>query len=296
MAEAATGRIAVPEAALPRVGLPDAHEIHGRASGENFSVAARLLPRALRVHLLAIYGYARLVDQLGDALSGDRDRALDVLEAELDGVFAAGGSPTHPVLARLRPTVQELGLPERPFRALLEANRQDQVVHRYATFGELRAYCALSANPVGELVLHVFGAATPERIALSDEVCTALQLAEHWQDVAEDYAAGRIYLPVEDLERFAVSEAELADAHSSARLVGLLSFEVTRAATLLDAGARLVSSLQGSARLAVAGYVGGGRAALEAIERSLYDVLAGAPKASKRARLRHTLATYRSGR
>jgi len=296
MAEAVTGNIAVPEATRPRVGLPDEHEIYARASGENFSVATRLLPRRLRGHLLAIYGYARLVDQLGDAVSGDRNRALDTLEAELDSVFAASGQPTQPVLARLRPTVQELGLPERPFRALLEANRQDQAVHRYATFAELRAYCALSANPVGELVLHVFGAATPERVALSDEVCTALQLAEHWQDVAEDYSAGRIYLPAEDLQRFTVSEAELADAHSSARLVGLLSFEVTRAASLLDAGARLVSSLQGTARLAVAGYVGGGRAALEAIERASYDVLAGPPRASKLARLRHTLASYRSGK
>jgi phytoene/squalene synthetase len=146
---------------------------------------------------------------------------------------------------------------------------------------------------VGELVLHVFGVATPERIARSNEVCSALQLAEHWQDVAEDYRAGRVYLPADDLARFGVGAEELAAPHAGEELSWLMAFEVERARGLLDRGAALLATLDGYARLAVAGYVGGGRAALEAIELAGYDVLAGPPRAGKGARLRHAVAAYR---
>jgi phytoene/squalene synthetase len=156
-------------------------------------------------------------------------------------------------------------------------------------------YCELSANPVGELVLHVFDAATADRIALSDSVCTALQLAEHWQDVAEDYAAGRIYLPAEDRERFGVTPEDLGAATAGQPLRRLLAFEVDRGRALLDEGARLVGKLRGRARLAVAGYVGGGRAAFDAIEAADYDVLAGPPKASGVRRATATLTTYVRG-
>src|SRR5262249_30517814 len=162
-------------------------------------------------------------------------------------------------------------------------------------YDELLAYCDLSANPVGELVLHVFHAATPDRIALSDKVCTALQLVEHWQDVAEDHDAGRVYLPVEDLERFGVARDDLRPGPTPAKVRELIAFEVDRARTLVAEGAPLVGRLRGRARLAVAGYVGGGRAALDAIEARGHDVLQEAPKATKLGRGRSTLTTYARG-
>src|SRR5271166_6324656 len=151
--------------------------VMARADSENFPVASRLLPRRVRSHLLAIYGFARLADELGDSAPGDRLAALDWLEQELDRAFQ--GSAEHPLLARLTPTLRECSLPREPFERLIEANRVDQRVERYLTWEQLRGYCALSADPVGELVLGVLGMATPECIALSDSICTALQLAEH---------------------------------------------------------------------------------------------------------------------
>jgi squalene synthase HpnC len=286
MADAATGELG---AAVER--LPGAQEIYGRAPGENFSVASIVLGRDTRRHLTAIYGYARLVDQIGDAVEGDRRAALDAFEADLSRIFDSC-APAHPVLRRLEPTVHELDLPRGPFDRLIEANRRDQEVTVYGTFDELVAYCDLSANPVGELVLHVFGAASPDRIALSDRVCTALQLAEHWQDVAEDRAAGRIYLPAEDLARFGVAPEDLDAPSAGPALRELMAFEVDRARSLLGQGAPLVGRLRGRARIAVAGYVGGGRAALDAIDAAGHDVLAGPPKAGKPRRALSTLSTY----
>lgn len=254
-----------------------------RAGGENFTVASLFLPGRLRRHLRAIYGFARLVDQLGDEAAGDRAALLDELERDLDLVYA--GAPRHPVLRPLVATVRECGMPREPFHALIAANRQDQEVSRYATYDELAAYCALSANPVGRLVLYALGAATPDRIELSDRICTALQLAEHWQDVAEDHARGRIYLPQEDMARFAVAEQDLTGGQTPGHVRKLLAFEVERARRLLDEGAPLVATLHGFGRLAVAGYVAGGYAALDAIERAGHAVLAGPPTASGPARL-----------
>ena len=275
-------------------GLPTEAAIMPRASGENFAVAGLLLGRANRDHLLAIYGFARLVDQLGDEVEGDRLAKLDVLEGEVDRVF--GGAPEHPLMQRLQATARACSFPRDPFDRLIEANRRDQTQVDYRTFGELRDYCRLSADPVGELVLHVFGVATPERIERSDDVCTALQLAEHWQDVAEDAARGRIYLPAEDRARFGVERADLAAPHASRALRDLLRFQVDRARTLLDCGAPLVGTLGGRARIAVAGYVAGGRAALDAIEAAGYDVLPGAPAPAKPRRLALTLKGLVSGR
>jgi squalene synthase HpnC len=262
--------------------LPGEDAILPLAAGENFTVASLLVGRRTRRHLQAIYGFARLVDQLGDEVAGDRLALLDVLERELD-------DPHHPLLVRVADFVQETGAPREPFLRLIEANRRDQRIARYSTFDELVEYCTFSADPVGELVLYAFGAATPERIALSNRVCTALQLAEHWQDVAEDFARGRIYLPAEDLVRFGVDDAQLGAAHASPELRALLLFEVARGRRLLDEGAPLVRTLHGRARIAVAGYVGGGRAAFEAIEAADYDVLAGAPKAGKARRVVRTI-------
>ncbi|HMA47183.1 MAG TPA: squalene synthase HpnC [Frankiaceae bacterium] len=264
-------------------------DVLAQAAGENFPVAAAFLPRPVGAHLRALYGYARLVDDLGDEAPGDRSAALDVLAADLERVWTTG-SPELPVLAALVPTVRACALPPEPFRDLLAANRADQTTTRYATFDELLAYCRLSADPVGRLVLGVFGATTPERVALSDRVCTALQLFEHWQDVGEDYRRGRVYLPGEDLRRFGVTGRDLGEPAAGSALRRLLAFEVGRARDLLDAGTPLVATLRGTARLAVAGFVGGGRAAQEAIVRAGYDVL-GRPTVPRRHRVaRHALA------
>ena len=244
-----------------------------KAAQENFPVAARVLPARHRRHLLAVYAYARLVDDIGDeAPVADRATLLDEVEQDLDRL-GAGSAPRLPVLRALAPTVTELSIPLEPFRRLIEANRQDQVVSRYATFDDLMAYCELSANPVGHIVLHVFGAATADRIGRSDRVCSALQIIEHCQDVGEDYARGRIYLPEEDLRRFGCAEADLKEPVTPTRLRGVIALETGRARRLLDEGAPLVSGLTGFARLAVAGYVAGGRATAAALERGRYDVL-----------------------
>ncbi len=275
-------------------GALGASAVMARASGENFPVASRLLPRRVRFHLLSIYGYARLVDELGDSAPGDRLAALDELEADLDRAFA--GRAEHPLCRRLQVTLRECALPREPFVRLIEANRQDQRVSRYQTWDQLRRYCTLSADPVGELVLGVFDAATPERIALSDSICTALQLAEHCQDVAEDLRSGRIYMPAEDLVRFDCDAADLAAGHAGPQVRELLAFEVARARALLGEGAPLIDLLQGRARLAVAAFIAGGHAALDAIERAGYDVLGGAPRSGSARRLRALAAVLAEGR
>jgi squalene synthase HpnC len=258
-------------ATVPRsLGRPA--EVLAKAARENFPVALFVLPRETRERLRDIYGYARLVDDAGDLADGDRRALLDWIEADLD-------RGEHPLIARVR------DLPRGPLLRLIEANRQDQRVARYERFEDLVAYCNLSANPVGELVLHVFGAATPDRVRWSDSICTGLQLAEHWQDVGEDLRMGRIYLPLEDLRRFRVSQKlEAGDAFRR-----LMAFEVERGRELVRAGLPLVRSLEGRQRLAVAAFAGGGLAAFGAIERSGYDVLERSPRAGKLARLRWTM-------
>jgi squalene synthase HpnC len=274
------------------IDAPAAEAVMARARTENFPVASRVLPRRERRHLMALYGFARLVDELGDADErppAERLAALDWLEGELDR--ALRGAATHPLLVRLGQTARECGLTREPFVRLIEANRVDQRVGRYETWEQLRGYCALSADPVGELVLAVFGLATPARIALSDSICTALQLAEHCQDVAEDCARGRIYLPAEDLRRFGCAEGDLAGARASASLRAVLAFEVDRARGLLAEGAPLIAQLRGRPKLAVAAFVAGGSAALDAVEGVGYDVLPGPPRAG---RLRRAAALART--
>jgi squalene synthase HpnC len=252
----------------------------GKADRENFPVASWFLPRATRRHLLAIYGFARMADDLGDEAAGDRLRHLDRLQSELEQAFA--GTARHPILAGLSATIRECRLPPEPFLALIEANRMDQRVNRYATFADLRAYCRLSAEPVGRLVLMVTGTFTPARAVWSDDVCTGLQLVEHWQDVAEDAARDRIYLPREDLARFGVEEAQILRGATTPDFVRLMTFEVERARGLLAAGAPLAGSLRGRLRLAIAGFAGGGSAALDAIEAAGYDVVRHRTRPSKR--------------
>jgi squalene synthase HpnC len=303
-----------------------------QASGENFPVALRLLPGRYRRRLEAVYGFARAVDDMGDEAPPDeRSQLLDELEADLgrlyqfqdpalreapalaspapaspapaspaqEGTPAAGlpgDGPRIGVVRALAAVVGECGVPQQVFADLIRANRQDQVVTRYPAFSDLAGYCELSANPVGRIVLYVFGAATPERMILSDRVCTALQLAEHWQDVAEDYQAGRIYLPAEDMERFGCAESDLAAPSAGPHLRALMAFEVERAGRLLDEGAPLVGNLHGSARVAVAGYVAGGRAALAAITAAGHDVLRATHKPRRGRLAREMLRAYAAGR
>jgi squalene synthase HpnC len=219
---------------------------------------------------------------------------LDRLDADLERVWN-GSVPEHPLLARLQPTVAACSLPIEPFRRLVEANRRDQVVHRYENIEDLVGYCALSANPVGELVLGVFGAATPVRVRLSDAVCTGLQLVEHWQDVAEDYRRGRIYVPVADRERFGVAEEDLGAAVATPAFRRLMQFEVWRARRFLDDGAPLVRTLRARPAFAVAAFVAGGRAALAAIERAGYDVLSRDPRPGGMLRVRELASTLIGG-
>jgi squalene synthase HpnC len=265
------------------IGAPAAGAVMARARSENFPVASRVLPRHARSHLLAIYGFARLVDELGDSAPGDRLAALDWLEEDLERAFE--GHAEHPLLRNLQPTLRACSLTRAPFARLIEANRLDQRVKRYDTWEQLRDYCGFSADPVGELVLDVLGLATPARIALSDSICTGLQLTEHCQDVAEDFAAGRVYLPAEDLARFGATIEELGRAHAGRRLREVLAFEVARARGLLADGLPLSRQLRGRAGLAVASFLAGGSAALDAIERAGFDVLPGPPKAGSGRRL-----------
>jgi squalene synthase HpnC len=244
---------------------------------ENFPVALRILPATTRRHLLALYGYARYIDDLGDeplcTPGADRLGALDEFEAQVRDLFA-GRPARHPVLRELAPAVRERNLPLDPLVRLIEANRVDQRTTRYLSFDQLIGYCTLSANPVGELVLHVFGKASPTRVALADRICTALQLIEHLQDIGEDRRRGRVYLPAEDMERFGVSDDDLSRPSAGQSLRDLVTFEAARAQAWLQSGAPLVATLRGWSRLAVSGYVAGGRAALAALARAGYDPLA----------------------
>ena len=272
-------------------------EAGAKASAENFPVAMRILPARYRRHLMALYGFARLTDDTGDEIiPAARSQLLDDIEADVARIYGGDRPPRLAALRELAVTVAECGIPAQPLLDLIQANRQDQIVARYPTFEDLVGYCRLSANPVGRIVLYVFGSFSEARAELSDSVCTALQLAEHWQDVAEDLRAGRIYLPVEDLERYGCTEQDLAQASASAPVRALLTFEVARARGMLDAGAPLIGMLRGAARAAVAGYVAGGRAALAAIAAADYDVLRATPLPGKRRTAGELALAYARGR
>jgi squalene synthase HpnC len=261
----------VPEPDSSPLAIPaDVLRAHERS--ENFPVALRLLPRRYREDLGAVYAFARGVDEIGDSATGRRADALRAVDTDIDRTWA-GEPVTDPVLAGLATTVVEHGIPAEPFHHLVAANVQDQLVHRYETFADLRGYCRLSADPVGRIVLAVFGQASPTAIELSDRVCTALQLLEHWQDVAEDRRAGRVYLPLEDLRAFGVEEGDLDRPDAGPAVTALLRFEIDRAARLLEDGSGIVHELRGWARVSVAGFVAGGRATVAALRATGGDVL-----------------------
>lgn len=295
-----------PSAITERVSLA----VAAKASAENFPVALRALPKRWRAHLTALYGFARLVDDIGDeplpglpagtppeTITATRLRLMDELERDVRRIYTPGApEPELQAIRTLKRTVLDCDVPAKPLYDLIQANRQDQLVTRYETYQELEDYCALSANTIGHVVLAIVGAATPDRVAASDSICTALQVIEHTQDVAEDLANGRIYLPRQDMEAHGVTEADLARPTAGRNVRELLKHEADRAAAQLNAGAPLVGTLKGWARLAIAGYVAGGRATLKAIEAGGYDVLLSTPRPGKADTLAMMASCYVKGR
>ena len=250
--------------------------VAARARTENFPVASLLFPRALRPHLRAVYGFARLVDILGDEAEGDRLELLDELEREVEACYT--GEPTWPVMQQLQPTIREFDLPREPFLRLIEANRMDQRISEYPTWPDLKHYCVHSADPVGRLVLGLLRRADDaELVASSDDVCTGLQLVNFLQDVPRDLALGRIYLPAEDRRRYDVT---VLDAPNEP-LTRLLRFEADRARGLLAAGRTLQLELAGRIGRAVGLFARGGLAALDALEDAGWDIFTQRPRPSR---------------
>jgi len=278
---------------------------------ENFSVATWFLPKRLRPHFYSIYAYCRISDDLGDEVGRAQDalQLLDEWEAELNATYlslveaaapdirtnveelhAEPGprnplAPRHPVFIALRETIRACDVPRQPFADLLTAFRQDQRVSRYETFEDVLGYCHYSANPVGRLVLYACGYRDSERQQLSDYTCTALQLANFWQDVAVDYSKGRIYLPLEDLRRFGVSETDIAERRATPQFLELMRFQVGRAREWFHKGLPLAQKVDSELAIDIELFSRGGLAILDAIERQGYDVLRRRPVISKGRKL-----------
>ena len=252
---------------------------------ENFHVASWFLPRDLRQHFYSIYAYCRVSDDLGDEV-GDRAAALALLDfwgRELDACYE--GRARHPVFVALARTIQECSIPKEPFADLLVAFRQDQTVTRYETIDDLLAYCRYSANPVGRLVLYACGESNEENFALSDATCTALQLANFWQDVREDYARGRIYLPKKDMDFYLVTEEYIAEKIVTPEFRALMHCEVDYARSLFEEGLPLIGKVHRDLAIDLDLFSRGGLEILRAIERQGYDVLSARPAISKSRKL-----------
>jgi squalene synthase HpnC len=257
-----------------------------RSHYENFSVASFFLPRALRQHFFNVYAYCRISDDLADEV-GDAQASLALLdrwEQELTACYS--GNPKHPAFVALAETVRTCDIPQHEFSGLLQAFRQDQTVLRYETFDDLLGYCRYSANPVGHLVLYLCGYRDAERQRLSDYTCTALQLANFWQDVSVDFEKGRIYLPLEDLRRFGVREADIAERRASPGFLALMKFEVERAREWFRQGLPLAGKVGRELALDIELFSRGGLEILNAIEAQGYDVLKARPTLSKSRKLK----------
>jgi squalene synthase HpnC len=255
-----------------------------RTHYENFTVASLLLPRRLVPHFQSVYAYCRWADDLADETAGG-PASLDLLawwRAELLACYA--GEPRHPVMVALRETVNRFAIPPAPFLNLLVAFEQDQRQNSYPTFADLLGYCRNSANPVGHLVLYLFECFDAKRSALADEVCTGLQIANFWQDVARDLDIGRVYLPEEDRRRFGYSDTDLAARRFTPAFAELMRFEVERVRGYFERGKGLLPLLPKTARIDVDLFIRGGEAVLAAIERQKYDVWSGRPAVSKWAK------------
>jgi squalene synthase HpnC len=260
---------------------------------ENFHVASWFLPKALRPHFHSIYAYCRISDDLGDEV-GDRAVALALLDLwgrELDACYE--GRARHPVFVALAETIRACGIPKKPFADLLVAFRQDQTVTRFATMDEVLSYCVYSANPVGRLVLYACGEVTPEtqeeKFRLSDATCTALQLANFWQDVRVDWQKDRVYLPQADMQRFGVTDATIAGGVATSEFRALLRYEVDCARGLFEQGLALIGMVNRELALDLDLFSRGGMEILRAIERRDYDVLSARPAISKKTKLQLAL-------
>jgi squalene synthase HpnC len=252
---------------------------------ENFSVATWFLPRRLRQHFYNVYAYCRISDDLGDEV-GNPQQSLELLdqwEAELNACY--NGEPRHPVFVALRETVRQCGIPKHEFSDLLIAFRQDQTVTRFETFNDLLGYCRYSANPVGHLVLYLCGYSDPERQQLSDYTCTALQLANFWQDVKVDLKKGRVYIPQEDMRRFGVSRENLSMHHANPQFIKLMRFEVERAHEWFAKGLPLKRMVSKELAIDIELFSRGGQEILNAIRRKGFDVLRSRPAISKSRKL-----------
>ena len=256
-----------------------------RSHYENFSVATWFLPKNLRQDFLNVYAYCRISDDLGDEV-GDPAASLALLDewqAELDACYQ--GSPRHPVFVALAETVRKFNIPKHEFSDLLIAFRQDQTVSRFETFDHVLAYCRYSANPVGHLVLYLCGYHDAERQQLSDYTCTALQLANFWQDVTVDYSKGRIYLPLEDLRRYSVTENDLAQSCNTPAFCEMMEFEVKRAREWFHHGLPLIRKVDAQLAVDLELFSRGGQEILNAIERQRFAVLGRRPVISKARKL-----------
>jgi squalene synthase HpnC len=276
---------AIPEEAPTQAQAQEYCRRLARTHYENFSVATWFLPEQLRQDFFNVYAYCRISDDLGDEV-GDARASLSLLDqwgAELDACYA--GTPRHPVFVALAETVRKCEIPKQTFVDLLTAFRQDQRVSRYATFADVLGYCRYSANPVGHLVLYVCGYRDAERQALSDFTCTALQLANFWQDVSPDYANGRIYLPLEDLRRFGVTEEDIAAQRNTSAFCDMMRFEVERARDWFRRGLPLIEKVDRELALDIELFSRGGQEILNAIEAQGYNVLGRRPAISKARKL-----------
>lgn len=256
-----------------------------RTHYENFSVATWFLPARLRQHFYNVYSYCRISDDLGDEV-GNAQQSLELLhqwETELNACYA--GSSRHPVFVALAQTISQFNIPIHEFSGLLIAFRQDQTVTRFETFDDVLGYCRYSANPVGHLVLYLCGYSDAERQQLSDCTCTALQLANFWQDVVVDYAKGRIYLPLEDLRRYGVTEEVIAKRHAIPGFLELMKFQVQRAREWFERGLPLMSKVNKELAIDIELFSRGGQEILNVIERRNFDVLSSRPVISKSRKL-----------
>jgi squalene synthase HpnC len=271
------------DAAAPEALFADLERIAARSvaqmGAENFPVALRLLPRHAREQLVLVYAFARFVDDVGDEARGDRQALLAAVDADI-AALTEGAARVRPV-RELAPLVARGAVPVQPLHDLVEANRRDQTTSSYETFDDLLEYCRFSAAPVGRLVLSIAEVEDPTVLERSDRVCAALQVLEHCQDVGEDAAAGRVYLPAVDLRAAGVSAAELQAGSTSDGVRRVVADQVSRAESMLDAGAPLVRQLHGWPRVAVAGYVAGGRATAAALRGARFDVLSRTVRPSK---------------
>ena len=252
---------------------------------ENFHVASWFLPKRVRVHFHSIYAYCRIADDLGDEV-GDPQQALALLDfwqAELDACYR--GEARHPVFVALAETIRLCEIPKEPFANLLIAFRQDQTVLRYATMDEVFAYCKYSANPVGHLVLYASGYRDAERFALSDFTCTALQLANFWQDVRVDFQKDRIYLPQEDMQKFGVTDEQIRDRRCTREFRALMQYEVDFTEKLFHQGLPLIRCLDKELAVDIELFSRGGQEILRAIRKQNYDVLRARPVISKPRKL-----------